>query len=530
MKIKEYIILYIFSIFFFYFISLFIRVPGYMDSEYYFAQSLQISNGKGLVEPFIWNYLNDPSTIPTPSFLFWMPIASLLGSIGLSIVNSDSFYIARIPFIVLAGSIPVFSAYFAEEFLPNKKAGWLSGCLALFSGFYLPYLTITETFSPYMVLGGIFFLLVYKYSRDYVTNEKMYLYPLLLGVVIGAMTLTRSDGILWFVAGVITILTRKNKKLEEMELLRFRIASITIMFIGFIVLMFPWFMRNYLEFQTLFGPGNRHMLWLTKYEDLFIYPSKILSSSRMLMMGFQKFFYDRIGAFVTNIQSIISVSSGIILVPFILVGIWKKRGQKIVILTALMMIIIIFVMSFVFPYAGERGGFFHSASSVQILLWSVVPFGLDQVLKFFVIKRKWNLESSRKILSLTLILSMMIITLHLLRQKIIYGQENSISWNMTLEEFVVINQKIIEKTNDIDGIVMVNDPPGYYIATGRRAVAIPYGDLATILEVSKVFGVRYIALNREREDIKKYFNTEDITRYHIRLLAETGKYQVYAVD
>ena len=52
--------------------SIWIQAPGYMDADYYFATGQELSRGRGFVEPFIWNYLDDPSGLPHPSHLYWL--------------------------------------------------------------------------------------------------------------------------------------------------------------------------------------------------------------------------------------------------------------------------------------------------------------------------------------------------------------------------------------------------------------------------------------------------------------------------
>jgi hypothetical protein len=45
--------------------------------------------------------------------------------------------------------------------------------------------------------------------------------------------------------------------------------------------------------------------------------------------------------------------------------------------------------------------------------------------------------------------------------------------------------------------VIVRNPPGYFIASGRPAVALPFGDEATLLAVAKKFGARYLVIEQD---------------------------------
>jgi hypothetical protein len=43
-------------------------------------------------------------------------------------------------------------------------------------------------------------------------------------------------------------------------------------------------------------------------------------------------------------------------------------------------------------------------------------------------------------------------------------------------------------------VVMVRNPPGYYLMTGRSAIVIPYGDETSLLEVARRFDARFVAI------------------------------------
>jgi hypothetical protein len=87
-------------------------VPGYMDAEYYYAGGLRLAEGSGFSEPFLWNYLNDPVGLPTPSHTYWMPLASILAALGMVLTQSGGYLAARLFFFLLASLLPPFTAWF----------------------------------------------------------------------------------------------------------------------------------------------------------------------------------------------------------------------------------------------------------------------------------------------------------------------------------------------------------------------------------------------------------------------------------
>ena len=66
-------------------------LPGYLDSGYYFVGGLQLVEGKGFTEPFLWNYLDDPAGLPHPSHTYWYPLSSILAAIGMYLTGQHTY-------------------------------------------------------------------------------------------------------------------------------------------------------------------------------------------------------------------------------------------------------------------------------------------------------------------------------------------------------------------------------------------------------------------------------------------------------
>ena len=137
-------------------------VPGYMDADYYYLGGLQLAKGEGFTEPILWNYLDDPDGIPHPSHGYWMPLTSIVSAAGMWLAGVYKFEAARSGFILLAVTVPLVTAALAFQFSGRVRWAFISGLLAIFSGYYLPYVTTTDTFPIYMVLGGLLFLFLPK--------------------------------------------------------------------------------------------------------------------------------------------------------------------------------------------------------------------------------------------------------------------------------------------------------------------------------------------------------------------------------
>ena len=221
--------------------AVFQHTPGYMDADAYYAGGRQLAMGRGFSESFLWNYLDNPSGLPHPSNAYWMPLASLLAAAGAALFGSGSWSAARAGFLVLASILPPLTAAMAWSFTGRRDLSIASGLLAVFPAFYLPFLPVTDTFGFYILLGGIFFLVLFRLVPP-VPFKSILLISFILGIIAGLMHLSRADGLLWLLIALIAVLFVLPK--PSGHNCKLIIFSILLAFSGYLVIMVPWFVRN----------------------------------------------------------------------------------------------------------------------------------------------------------------------------------------------------------------------------------------------------------------------------------------------
>lgn len=499
MKTSLCLVLFIAGILAALFAAVCVPVPGYMDAEYYYAGGKVLVEGKGFREPFLWNYLDDPVAIPHTAFTYWMPLPSLLAAAGMVVSGRINFLTARIFFIILSGLIPVLAAYLAWVLTNDKNKSVLAGWLAVFPGFYLIYTSLTETFTLYMILGSVFIILAFtdcwSRKRNWLLRSRFFL----LGVLSGLLHLTRADGILWLAAGVILLAGwwvkgRIKKMRNENYPEQFPFYSLITLILGYGLVMSPWYLRNFFELGKLFPAGGAHTLWLTNYDETFIYPASLLDLKTWWSAGFVVHFTAWIEAIANNLKTTMAVQGEVILLPLILAGLWTLRKNNLIRFVGFMWAAIFLIMSFVFPFSGGRGGFLHSGSSMQLVFWAVVPSGLESFIQAGVRWRKWKVESSTRVFSFFLVFICGIITLVLFVTRVMYRDTNQASWNQSDQ-----NYREVEKELEAWGVkpssrVIVNNPPGYYLASGREAMVIPDGGVEMLTQVAEKFRGEFLIL------------------------------------
>ena len=127
-----------------------VRVPGYMDADYYAATARQLAEGAGFREPFLWNYLDDPQGLPHPSHLYWMPLTSIMASAGM-ILFGTGFRAAQFPFLLLTALLPCLTAALTLRLSSEPRHAMLAGWLAAFPGFLDPFFATTEIYTRKIV-------------------------------------------------------------------------------------------------------------------------------------------------------------------------------------------------------------------------------------------------------------------------------------------------------------------------------------------------------------------------------------------
>lgn len=454
--------------------------PGYMDADYYYAGGLQLASGRGFSEPYVWHYLDDPTGLPHPSHTYWMPLASLLAAAGLTLAPALGFAAARAGFILAAACVPPLTASLAFSLTRKLDLALAAGLLAVFSGFYAAFLPTTDTFGLYMLGGGGFLLLA---RRFYETRSIWLAVP--LGLICGLMHLARADGLLWlgvFVLAAVILFWGQWRSL---------LFSLAVGMAAYLLVMLPWYARNLTVFGSLMVPGGARALWLTAYDRLFAYPASQVNAQAWLAAGLPSALEARAWALGINLQSMLAVQGGIFLLPFILVGLWCLRSDVSIRLGLLAWGLTFFAMTFIFPFAGARGGFFHSGAALQPLWWALAPLGLHTVTAWAVERiPSWREDRAQPGFRVLLLGLAAFLTLVLVASRVIIP-----GWDSTPQIYASVEARLVSAGVPQEVPVIVSNPPGYYLASGRPAIALPDGNLDTLLALRRQFGARYVVMD-----------------------------------
>lgn len=468
-------------------ISFFLPGPGYMDAEYYFAGGIRLADASGFSEPFLWNYLDDPEGLPHPSHAYWMPLASLLAALGLKLAGSATILAGRFPFLLAAGLIPPLTAALCYSLASRRDLALTSGLLAIFPGYYLTFLAVTDTFGLYMLLGGLFFLVAGPGI-----HYRVWRYPL-LGLIAGLMHLARADGILWLGMALLVALFEYFAQRKFGKHRHAFLPSALLALAGYLLVMGPWMLRNLAVFGSPLAPGGSRALWLTSYDELFSYPAGILTPGRFLASGLAEILRVRLEAVGGNLVRALAIQGQVFLGPLALAGLWRVRQDRRSLLGALAWLLTFLAMSVAFPFQGVRGGYFHSGAALQPLIWAAAPVGLEVFLNWGVRRRGWKAQQARTVFRIGLVALSGLMTIFLAFDRAILPALQG-SQPSSQVVYTEVRHALDAEVGEQQAPVMVNNPPGYFLATGKPSIVIPNGDIDTLLAAGRRYGARYIIL------------------------------------
>ncbi len=504
--------------------------PGYMDADYYALDGLRIAKGE-TGEPFLWHYLDDPAGIPHPAFSYWMPLPAWIAALGAALTPFEGDAAARLPFFLLSAAVPPLTAALGYALTRRRSAALLSGIFALLPAFYLPFLPTSDSFAPLALLGALLFLLIASLSPHLptpssphpptsspphlitssppppptsspshpvtqspsrpvtpssphlITSSSHHLLILPLSLLTGLLYLTRAEGLLWLLPAAFVLWRLRLPRRGWM-----------IFTGGFLLLALPWVLRNLAVFGTPGAPVGLRPLWLTTYDELYIYPASRLTPAHLLAAGWESILRARLWALGQNLQTALAVQGEIFLFPLIMAGAWRLRRSLTVQTGALAWGLLFLAMTFPFPFAGARGGFFHAGAALQPLWWALAPEGLRAFTDWGARRRGWQPVRAYRVFAGGLAGLAFALSAFILWSRVIGAGSLPPAWGRSAAHYRRVEARLQAQGALPGERVLVNNPPGYVLASGRPALAIPCGDSRALLEVARRYDARYLIL------------------------------------
>jgi len=492
--------------------------PTYMDADYYLLTARRLVQGFGFSENILWNYLDDPTGLPHPSHVYWMPLPSILAALGLRLWG-DSFRAAQVPFIALAALLPLVSYGLSRALGGGRRQAWATALFIAFNGFYLPFWAMPDAFAAFALAGSLS-LIALGQGLAGLGSRRLDGWFLLAGLAAGFGHLARADGLLLLLVGLGMIVWEQTRQRRFVV----GLSSCVILLLGYLAVMGPWFYRNWVALGALQPAAGLKTLFLRDYDDLFSYGLP-LTLGRYLNWGLANILQSKLWAVKLNLMTFIGPNNLIFLTPFTLIGLWRLRREALMRPALIYGVLLYAVMTLVFTFPGARGGLLHSSAALLPFFSAAAPFGLEAAIRWMAQRRRaWNVQQARQVFTVGF-MALSITLGGVLTARTMASRQ----WEVGSGEAYRKVGAWLSEHGLAGATVMVNNPPGFALHTGQPAIVVPNGDVETLLAVADRYGATVLVLdtNRPRALAGLYAGEEA----HPRLVmqAQLGEVQIYRI-
>jgi hypothetical protein len=475
--------------------------PPYVDAYFYAVGGRRLAQGYGFTVPFLWHYLDLPSGVPRPGFLYWMPLPAMLAASSIILLpwQGRPFLVVQLPFVALSALLPVLSYQVAWRVAGVRRHAWAAGLLTIFSGFFFPFWTLPETFAPFAILGCLALWLAGRSQEQGEEGARISLgTSLLIGLLVGLAHLTRADGVLLLpvvaFAPVLPWLLRRGERRPRFTLgaLRAILGYWVLVVLGYLLAMAPWFARNLSAIGALLPPAGAKTIWLRNYDDIACFGCD-LSLRSYLDWGWRNILNSKLSALWINFQRFLAEDCLVFLFPFAIVGLYRLRRRLPFLLSVFYLLALYLAHSLVFTFPGWRGGFFHSSGVLLPFLFAAAMQGLDVVVGWVARRRRrhLNVQQARKVFTVAIVIAAVALSL--------YAASKTLpAWQGADVAYREIGLWLGAHDVSPDIVVMVNNPPGFTYHTGLPSVVVPNGGVETLLEVAERYHVTHVVLDSNR--------------------------------
>lgn len=463
-----------------------ITTPGYFDAYYYFHVADNMAQGKGIIENVIWNFLDNPTPgeLPRPGNQYWMPMANFIAWAGIAVFGFlGAWRASQIPFIVLSSLLVPFAAWIAWQAWGKKSWAIAAGLLTLFSGFYFVYWVVPDNFTPFAVTAAVCFWGLWKAQ-----TESKWQWWAVAGIGAGLSHLTRIDGVL------LVLLIAGFWFFSKPRIFGPAVVS----GVGYVAVVTPWLLRNWLVVGTAFPGGGLQTLWLQRYDEFFAYDPN-LSFARYLEWGAGNILASKVDSILTCALVILG-SALFFMAPLVLIAVRRAATMPLFRPVLWYSVLLLTAMPLIFTYPAARGSLFHSSTALIPWFMAMVPYGLERTIRFIAARRRaWNVEQATLVLGSGFLVIAALITLSIYLNSVwIAPAPDAViaRWNERTKPFAEV-EAWMDANARPDDLLFVGEPAGYYVVTGRQTIITPSDGVEALTRAAQEWNVHYLLLDKD---------------------------------
>lgn len=472
---------------------------GHGDVAAYFHVAQNLFEGRGFVQDVVFEFLEQPTTLPTASNSWWLPLPSIIAYLGMKVAGEASWRAAQYAMIALSSLLPLLCFAAGWFLLRCRTLGFACGLLAAGFHLYLDQPNATLSHGPYALFCGAALMVVIAWPER----------PKLLsafGVLFGLTYLCRGDSQVLVAALALSILWyRFIAKGDARRDVPWRQLGLSLA--GFLLVVVPWWVRNSEVFGTLMPKGLSRVAWARRYEDWFTSTPDRLTPKIYFEWGKENIIEQKLDGLrdaltYTPFMLYRSVSkervvdptddyyqlvqfNKYVLSPLLALGliVFMRTRPRAVVFMLVHLALLAVVYGIVFPAVGRE--------SYRSSMFSIVPIQLAAIIgacAFSLKPLEAHSKRSHRLAVLLLGLSIGAINVVTAEPYLDHKYQGVEGTLAPYREF-----GIWAKANGLENdVFMVRNPWQFTVETGMKAVMIPSDGVGPLLEQAKVFRARWL--------------------------------------
>lgn len=243
------LLLFLISFILRFYLGLWQNYPGTSDFPAYLIISRNLFHGKGFTEGYIGAFLYDFSQVQHPSNQMWAPLPSIIQCLFFLFSGDDSFRMAQLPSILIGSLLPSLLFLFLRRWNFQKEIALLSSVFIVFSPFFLSRSIQVDSRIYAAFLGMVALAFIYETAQKPSLGKSFW-----LGFFCGLAYLTRTDHMMLWLVLLISLWFFKTSWKDFLKI-------VVMSGIGFLVVVFPWWLRNLSVFGAFIHPGNQKLFF-----------------------------------------------------------------------------------------------------------------------------------------------------------------------------------------------------------------------------------------------------------------------------